>query len=316
VWSVAAPSRRRFATVVLRDRGPPPDPVDCAIDELLGPVAEEELVLLMSRNVDAMTNAVFMPRLLARRDAADDADERTRISTVIEAALMFLEVFSKGVEELEPGLKSIEDEAEEAVAAIKAKSENVCRPRNVVPPRRSASASPESGKPSDKGDYDDDANESLRKNRKLVLQLLNRANAGIDGIDALLRAESEKLTPDFFAHLQWEIDQQRDAKNRRMLEILEVVVQRACREVEQKQPEEVAILAAVLQTKNSLVRREMYERELSRAAPALQAAFVALVNETLLQLEKALVRGESIDPSLLQQLRLIAAEIPDHMPTP
>ena len=66
-----------------------------------------------------------------------------------------------------------------------------------------------------------------------------------------------------------------------MLEILEVVVQRACREVEQKQPEEVAILAAVLQTKNSLVRREMYERELSRAAPALQAAFVALVNETL-----------------------------------
>ena len=46
-------------------------------------------------------------------------------------------------------------------------------------------------------------------------------------------------------------------------------MQRACREVEQKQPEEVAILAAVLQTKNSLVRREMYERELSRAAPAL-----------------------------------------------
>ena len=34
---------------------------------MLGPVAEEELVLLMSRNVDAMTNAVFMPRLLARR---------------------------------------------------------------------------------------------------------------------------------------------------------------------------------------------------------------------------------------------------------
>ena len=88
-----------------------------------------------------------------------------------------------------------------------------------------------------------------------------------DRLDALLVEERNKLDANFFAHLQWEIDEQKRMKNSKLLGILEVVVQRACVEVETGQPE-VALLSAVLQTANQMARREMYQRELVCLATA------------------------------------------------
>ena len=53
-------------------------------------------------------------------------------------------------------------------------------------------------------------------------------------IDRVLRDMSSKneLDRGFFEHLQWEVDEQKTAGNQRLLKILEVVVQRACLEVE------------------------------------------------------------------------------------
>ena len=82
-----------------------------------------------------------------------------------------------------------------------------------------------------------------------------------------------------------------------------------CNQAETGQPE-VALLSAVLQTANQMARREMYQRELvlPRDGQRVADAFVALVTETQLELEKRVLRGELVDQSLLQMLRVISLE--------
>jgi hypothetical protein len=67
--------------------------------------------------------------------------------------------------------------------------------------------------------------------------LLDAAKAGTNKLDALLREERARLNREFFEHMRWEVEEQTKAKNRRMLDILEVVVQRACIEVEEGRTE-------------------------------------------------------------------------------
>ena len=49
---------------------------------------------------------------------------------------------------------------------------------------------------------------------------------------------------------------------------------------------ELALLSALLQTRNSEVRLEMYERELAPAGTRVQRAFKELLLDTQLELEK------------------------------
>jgi hypothetical protein len=56
---------------------------------------------------------------------------------------------------------------------------------------------------------------------------------------------------------------------------------------------------------------ELYQRSLVPAAPGVQRAFLALVLDTQLALEKKVFRGEQVDPSLLQMLRVVSAEASD-----
>ena len=144
---------------------------------------------------------------------------------------------------------------------------------------------------------------------ELAGDLLDASQVSVERLDALLRSSRDELDAGFFAHLEWEVEEQRKQKNRKVLDILEVVVQRACVEVEAGQPE-VALLSAVLQTSNRLARAEMYQRELVRASGGkrVAAAFLSLVKETQLELEKSVLRGEQVDSTLLQMLRVVAVE--------
>ena len=109
-------------------------------------------------------------------------------------------------------------------------------------------------------------------NIELVRYMLEAAGTSVDRVDALLKEERDKLDAGFLAHLQsaiassgvlqcvycalrlrkkkhndpcvqvvdsrrWEVDQQVKKQNRKLLGILEVVVQRTCLEMEGNQPE-------------------------------------------------------------------------------
>jgi len=92
-------------------------------------------------------------------------------------------------------------------------------------------------------------------------------------------------------------------------------VQRACAELESAQPD-VQLLSALLQTRNRVARQEMYARELATAQPRLQMLFSQTVRETILELEKAVMKREPVDLELLQQLRVISVEMLEYMQLP
>ena len=79
---------------------------------------------------------------------------------------------------------------------------------------------------------------------------------------------------------------------------------------------EVELLAALLQTSNRELRQEMYQRRLTAATPEVQRQFASVVRETQLTLEKEVLEGRPVDTTLLQQLRVIALEMFDHIQQP
>lgn len=205
-----------------------------------------------------------------------------------------------------------------AEAAAKARATNRPVDSGARPtPRRTAAAPGDMQAAAAPGMEEADAlaREKRAKYRFLVERLLDAAKAGTNKLDALLREERARLNREFFEHMRWEVEEQTKAKNRRMLDILEVVVQRACIEVEEGRTE-VALLSALLQTRNPTARSEMYERELALTSPRVQAAFAQLVRETQLELEKAVMRGQQVDGELLQMLRVISAEATNHIALP
>jgi len=295
------------------------------IDQTIGEILDEQddtLPSLLGRRLEVLTHPRFLPRVEERRAAAPDG-RREQLEHVGEVVVTFLEELTAQVSQLEPRLEAEEKAAQalqaKAAAAMKqSKGEKPTRRRadaaQTGAPRRASAPSPQQMAP------DEAATEALKREKRaqyryLVERLLDAAHAGTERLDALLREERGTLDKGFFDHLQWEVEQQKAQKNRRMLDILEVIVQRACIEVEEGRSE-VALLSALLQTRSPTARGEMYARELAPASPRVQVAFAQLVRETQLELEKAVLRGERVDADLLQMLRIISAEAGDYMALP
>ena len=272
--------------------------IDGAINELLAEERQEELPALLGRRLDVLTDARFLPRLEERRLASSEDGEGEALAQLADLVVTFVEEVTQQLKELEP-----------AVAAAQAEANKVTSEAAATAVRRrpaGATAAPAKLPVAD-DDVDSQVRERRAKYRFLVERLLDAAKMGTERLDDLLRAQRSLLDRGFFDHMQWEVEEQRKARNRRMLEILEVVVQRACLEVEGGEFE-VALLGALLQTRNPDARREMYERELRAAEARTQVAFKQLVLDTQLELEKAVLRGETVDQSLLQMLRVIGVE--------
>lgn len=253
------------------------------------------------------------------RAAAVTSFEAAELQQLAELTVSFLEQVADQMQALEPELAEVQAQAdsiatEAAAAAAKARADiRPARRAKSTPPPSATSAGRVGALADAPPTARDGDGEARAKNRFLVERLLDAANAGVDSLDALLVESRDRLDTAFFEHLQWEVDEQKRLQNRKMLSILEVVVQRACVEVEAGQPE-VALLSAALQTTNALARRELYERELARGSggPYLVNAFLALVTDTQLELEKRVVRGEEVDGALLQRLRVIALEASEY----
>lgn len=286
--------------------------VDSTIDELLDVTKPEALPSLMGKRLQVLTDAEFLSRLEARLTSADSGIESTQLAQLRDSVLAFLEEVAAQIEKIEPEIAAAQAEADATTAAAKQKAAEARR--SSTPQRRTSSATPSSAaaaSPTTPREMRAKERETRAKNRFLVERLLDAANAGTDKLDALLRENHERLDATFFQHLQWEVDEQRKAKNRKMLNILEAVVQRACVEVEAGQPE-VALLGALLQTRNSMVRREMYEREFKLDRRCRADVLADLLRDTQLDLEKKVLRGEMVDGDLLQQLRVIGVEVGEY----
>uniref|UniRef100_A0A7S0NV75 Uncharacterized protein n=2 Tax=Calcidiscus leptoporus TaxID=127549 RepID=A0A7S0NV75_9EUKA len=119
---------------------------------------------------------------------------------------------------------------------------------------------------------------------------------------------ADELDRDFFEHMQWEVEQQVVQKNRRLLDILELVIQRACVQVEAGEPA-VQLLSTLLQTHDRDARLEYYKQILAQAPVTMRSRFAETVQETRMHVEKASMRSEPINQSLLRQLRLISIEM-------
>jgi len=152
--------------------------------------------------------------------------------------------------------------------------------------------------------------EQAALSRFKVEKLLDAAKASPAALDKVLSdlAERGQLDGSFFDNMQWEVDQAVEKKNQRLLAILELVVQRACLQVEMGQPD-VQLLSTLLQTANRDSRRELYEQRLATYDEPMRKRFASSVLETQMTLEKAVLRGESVDQRLLVQLRLVALEM-------
>ena len=321
----------------------PPPPIDATIDELLAEQSAEKLPALLGRKLQVLTDAEFLSRLEARTASATGSFEIAQLQQLSELVIDFLDQVTTRLQEMEPGLLAEQAEADE-IAARAAQAASTFQPLASGLPRRAKSTPPtattdaavapccgraadEAPAPCCSGEADDasapqqlDATqpdaatrETRAKNRFLLERLLDAAGVGVEKLDMLLRERRNDLTDAFFQHLQWEVDQQKAKQNRKLLGILEVVVQRACVEVESGQPE-VALLTALLQTSNQLQRREMCEREIGRRAdgPGVAKALVRLTTETQLELEKRVLRGEQVDGTLLQMLRVISVECAEY----
>ena len=297
-----------FSRTAIRCSAAVPDQLDATIDELLEISKPEALPALLGRRLEVLTDARFIPGLEARRAASPTEYEATQLLQLGEFVVDFLEEVTSQVRDLEPELAAAQAEADVITKQAEADAKPICTETTSFsfdPPPPAAST----GKEVDHEGLSQAEREKRAKNRFLLEKLLDAAGVSTDRLDALLVEERNKLDANFFAHLQWEIDEQKRMKNSKLLGILEVVVQRACVEVETGQPE-VALLSAVLQTANQMARREMYQRELvlPRDGQRVADAFVALVTETQLELEKRVLRGELVDQSLLQMLRVISLE--------
>ena len=312
--SAWATRRQRSFTLSLK-----PSELDSVIDELLDEVQPEKLPSLLGQRLAVLTDEAFLPRLEQR---AEDAPgfEKAKIVQLSELVVTFLEEVAERIRELEPKLTEIQAEAdadiaEAAEAAKAARAEAASQPkRRAAEPAPGTASGTAVGATSPEEEIDAER-EAKAQNRFLLERLLDASAVGKDRLQALLKEERAKLDPGFFAHLQWEVDQQKAAKNRKLLEILEVVVQLACIEAEGGQPE-VQLLSSLLQTANANSRQELYQRGLLPATPGIQQAFLDLVTETQLALEKKIFRGEQVDPALLQQLRVISIEATDFDLTP
>jgi hypothetical protein len=312
---VICAGRTRCATIRL-DASSGGDSIDTLIDEMLAETKPEALPALLARKMDVLTTAQFLGRLEDRRATAAPW-EASRLAELTELVVSFLEEVAGRLSELEPELAAAEAEAD--AMAAKAAEEAAKARATTEPRRRSAAAAPDAatgGRPGEmlrQGDTDNDVREKRARYRFMLEQLLDAAAVSVERLDELLRAERDRLDPGFFEHLKWEMDEQRKMKNTQLLSVLEVVVQRACVEMEGGQTE-LALLSSLLQTPTASIRRELYQRHFVTAPPAVQAGFLQLVSDTQLELEKRVLTGQPVDSSLLSTLRIITVEVNEYDP--
>ena len=259
--------------------------LDAAIDDLLAHGSGESLLPALGRRLDLLLDGRLIERLDERVAASA---EPAPLAELREVSLAFLEEVASHVQELDPELAAAEQAAEKAAADASAAASAA-----ATPPPNSA--------------------EARARYRFRLEQLLDAAKAGVAPLDAALREMRAELDGGFFAHLQWEVDQQVAAKNRKVLEILELVVQRACLEVERAEPE-LQLLGQLLQVQSTEVRREMYETRLKPLGVDAQRRFAAALSGTEGELEKAQLRGDAVDATLLRQIRTIGAECKECAP--
>ena len=290
--------------------------LDAAIDDLLAHGSGESLLPALGRRLDLLLDGRLIERLDERVAASA---EPAPLAELREVSLAFLEEVASHVQELDPELAAAEQAAEKAAADASAAASAAASAGDLgvaaaagaavarfdpsaAPPPEPAAATPPPN-----------SAEARARYRFRLEQLLDAAKAGVAPLDSALREMRAELDGGFFAHLQWEVDQQVAAKNRKVLEILELVVQRACLEVERAEPE-LQLLGQLLQVQSTEVRREMYETRLKPLGVDAQRRFAAALSGTEGELEKAQLRGDAVDATLLRQIRTIGAECKECAP--
>ena len=291
--------------------------LDAAIDDLLAHGSGESLLPALGRRLDLLLDGRLIERLDERVAASA---EPAPLAELREVSLAFLEEVASHLQELDPELAAAEQAAEKAAADASAAASAAATPATSAwrrPARRSPASTRRRRRRRSRSRRaatpPPNSAEARARYRFRLEQLLDAAKAGVAPLDTALREMRAELDGGFFAHLQWEVDQQVAAKNRKVLEILELVVQRACLEVERAEPE-LQLLGQLLQVQSTEVRREMYETRLKPLGVDAQRRFAAALSGTEGELEKAQLRGDAVDATLLRQIRTIGAECKECAP--
>ena len=232
----------------------PPGAHASLIAQLLKTSAEE-LPSLLGRNIDAILSQGFLVDLEASVASAAGAD-RESLEQLRSSVFAFGEEVAEGVQRVQPEFERwSEQEREAAVAASQANQEappaTDTEPETLggaeAAPAASSTGAPgadapgaASRLPSAGGGAGANATEVERARGRFGLErLLAAAKSGGGALEERLgeMAEAGLLDGGFFSHLEWEVCQQVERKNGRLLELLELVVARACAKVEEGKPE-------------------------------------------------------------------------------
>lgn len=299
----------------------PPGAHASLIAQLLETSAEE-LPSLLGRNIDAILSQGFLVDLEASVASAAGAD-RESLEQLRSSVFAFGEEVAEGVQRVQPEFERWSEQEREAAVAASQASQETPPATDTEPgtlggaeaaPAASSTGAPGADAPGAASRLPSagaNATEVERARGRFGLErLLAAAKSGGGALEERLgeMAEAGLLDGGFFSHLEWEVCQQVERKNGRLLELLELVVARACAKVEEGKPE-VRLLTRLLHTAGKLQRLEIYEQQLALSAPVTKARFAEAVRDTKLALEQALMRGASaVDKELLLQLRLLSVE--------
>ena len=229
----------------------PPGAHASLIAQLLETSAEE-LPSLLGRNIDAILSQGFLVDLEASVASAAGAD-RESLEQLRSSVFAFGEEVAEGVQRVQPEFERwSEQEREAAVAASQASQETppatVTEPGTLggaeAAPAASSTGAPGADAPGAASRLPSaggaNATEVERARGRFGLErLLAAAKSGGGALEERLgeMAEAGLLDGGFFSHLEWEVCQQVERKNGRLLELLELVVARACAKVEEGKPE-------------------------------------------------------------------------------
>jgi len=284
------------------------------IGKLLTAEEDEDVVDILGRNVRLLFQPEFIWRLEARREEAETEMHADEITRLTELVLDFMEVLTETAHEIQENVIELEKTAEEVVANLTAQgmiknlTAGVARKQAGKPKRRVAPTTESFRMNKTEALFD------KRDQKRFFLQkLFDAAAAGEQRLDAVLHEKRDELDPDFFDYMKWEVDEAIKEKNRKLLEILEIVVQRATLETERGVPG-LGVLNKLLDSRNPYARQDIYNRELRNGGVELeekQAAFMKLLWDLKNELEKRIVRGDEVDDDLMQIVNAIAQETLD-----
>ncbi len=268
----------------------------------------ERLIAAMGHSIDRILDPGLARLLRAEIDAeADKTDRRQRLERLFEAVVDFAEEVAANLASVDLMIQEDTTTAEALEKAIGEAAAPASRDEETQPQRagRSSSRLP----PLSDGDGPGQAERIARaRNRFKLEKLLDAAHDSAPDLERTLAEMNAELDAAFFSHLQWEVEQQIDKKNRKVLELLELVIQRACAQVESS-VDEARIFSELLYLESPQDREEMYLQRLAHADPSTRARFAQAVVTTQLELEKAVMQGQSIDFTLLQKVRCIGVEM-------